>query len=753
MWKNGSLWTFILRRLAKAQGYLDPVSVFSSLQHFSKPSEVWVPTELLRSGAILQARGLVNSQAIQHNLDWVWPFWVKHQFDPQDRAFIPRSFGISHINLTYRNWTALGVPDFTDFPLVDPRGLVTPFWDGWSIDAWIMAENYPSLFPSQSPQVAQAVDCKETFAVSTATKVEHAALQSYARVKIEQGVPTCEIIFSAETLYKAWLIICVRPYNPEGVSFIHDITCLPDTPGWQVNKEKNVYLQSKPSRYIFSTYNLGDISQQIPLYYKNTTHEEGIHCPVGMASGAAVYEIEPLRPKEVCVKIPLTKAKVDITSGWSEHLQGHCQLRIPDKLFQFLYETSLRTLILHSPGDIYPGPFTYKRFWFRDAAFILNAMINVGLLKNVEKIIDRFPSRQTKSGYFMSQDGEWDSNGQVLWVIQRYAACTQKSIKPEWIKSIVRGAQWIQKKRLLPKTNAPHAGLLPAGFSAEHFGPNDYYYWDDFWGVSGLNSAALLMAGHDPALAVQFKSWADDLSQCLEESLELVKIRLNDPAIPASPYRRMDAGAIGILVAAYPLQLYFPRDSRMRATVDFLLKKCFLDGAFYHEISHSGINVYLTLHVAQVLLRDGDPRFFAPIRAVAELATSTGQWPEAIHPQTKGGCMGDGQHIWATAEWVCMVRNMFVREEEEAKTVILCSGIPEEWLEKKETLYFGFTLTMFGKVAVTLSHEEDSIKISWEAQWHGQAPRIEVALPGYPKQTASGGATWVDIPMKEQVKL
>jgi hypothetical protein len=38
-----------------------------------------------------------------------------------------------------------------------------------------------------------------------------------------------------------------------------------------------------------------------------------------------------------------------------------------------------------------------------------------------------------------------------------------------------------------------HNGLLPAGFSAEHLGPNDYYFWDDFWSVSGLFSASKIL--------------------------------------------------------------------------------------------------------------------------------------------------------------------------------------------------------------------------------------------------------------------
>ena len=103
-------------------------------------------------------------------------------------------------------------------------------------------------------------------------------------------------------------------------------------------------------------------------------------------------------------------------------------------------------------------------------------------------------------------------------------------------------------------------------------------------------------------------------------------------------------------------------------------------------MTHSGINPYLTLHLAQVLLRAGDPRYFGLITAVAELASSTGQWPESIHPNTGGGCMGDGQHVWAAAEWVLMIRNCFVREEDEG--LILCSGIPQIWLDKKQPITF-----------------------------------------------------------------
>ena len=161
-------------------------------------------------------------------------------------------------------------------------------------------------------------------------------------------------------------------------------------------------------------------------------------------------------------------------------------------------------------------------------------------------------------------------------------------------------------------------GLLPVGFSAEHLGPNDYYYWDDFWGVAGLRAGAYLAKQFgDDDLSAQFLGQAKDFLDCIEASLKMIAESKKGNAMPASPHRRMDAGAIGSLVAGYPLQLFSAQDPRLLNTAEFLFRECFVQGGFYQEISHSGINVYLTLHVAQIFLRAGDPRFFDLMTAMA----------------------------------------------------------------------------------------------------------------------------------------
>ena len=131
-------------------GFVDPFALMARLQRFAQPSEVAEPIELLRAGVAMHARGLINSRVIQNNLDWIWPYWVCRQVDPADPSFLPRAFSLTQINLTHRNWTAVGLPDCIEMPIVDPRGLVTPLLDGWSVDAWILADDGRKLFPSRT---------------------------------------------------------------------------------------------------------------------------------------------------------------------------------------------------------------------------------------------------------------------------------------------------------------------------------------------------------------------------------------------------------------------------------------------------------------------------------------------------------------------------------------------------------------------------------------------------------------------------
>lgn len=578
-WMKWLPWRFFVRRFATAHGFLDPLTLMAHLQRFAEPSEVSEPIELLRAGAVFHARALINSKVIQHNLDWVWPYWIQRQFDPRDNSFIPRAFSITHCNLSHRNWTAVGLPDCEALPVVDPRGLVTPYYDGWSIDAWVIGDGGEELTPASLTYCEQHQELADNLAVVTESARRGLKLRNHVAVTAQSGVPHCKIKLKASCRDGGWLLVALRPCNPEGVSFVHKVRLNDEGKGWLIEDKQAVSFSQPIDKHLASNYRGGDIY----LHLKDLTGRMQGECDVGMATAAAMFRLERHKPLKLEVSIPLdsetpkdTKAK-----SWEGSLADHCALRVPDRDFQFLYDSAIRTLILHSPKDVYPGPYTYKRFWFRDAAFMIQSLLYAGLIDRAERALDQFPQRQKRDGFFHSQDGEWDSNGEALWIFNLYCQLANRPLKQLWCDPILKGARWIINKRL-PQDGSLCAGLLPAGFSAEHLGPNDCYYWDDFWGVAGLHAAAEICTreGIDDS-AHRFNTAANDFQRTIDESLNGAQERLGRAAMPASPNRRLDAGAIGSVVAGYPLQLYSPDNPRLTDLADFLIDNCFVSGGFF----------------------------------------------------------------------------------------------------------------------------------------------------------------------------
>ncbi len=725
-------WRLIIKKAAKAYGTVDPLSLLARLRRFSQPSEVQEPIELIRAGIIFHARGLINTKAIQHNLDWVWPYWVNRQFNPRDNSFIPRAFSFSHINLTHRNWTGVGIMDDDHYPIIDPRGLVTPFYDGWSVDFWLLLANGKMIVPSRERQCRQTLELDPEPAVVTEFEKHGAGLTSRVGLKRENEK---ELDLSMQVTVNAppgsRLILSVRPYNPEGVQIIEKIRYDPESARIKVDKEPGLTLPTAPEKMIFSDYDRGDVFHRL----EKQPREKSVSCRVGMATAAAVFKTGEEEAKfRFSQPMPTENSPADIK--FSELISTSAKLNTPEEKINFLFRASEYTLLLLSARDFVPGPYTYKRFWFRDACLMLHALIKLGHTQRSMRILSEFPKRQKPTGFYHSQQGEWDSNGQVLWIISRLSRLSDRDIPHELLRSAVRGAKWIKRKRLSLRRNDPVSGLFPAGFSAEHLGPNDYYYWDNFWALSGLREIApVLERAGFPKEGAAAKNQALELEECIHKSLEFAMQRLNREILPASPFRRMDAGAVGSLAADYPLQLRPAGDTAVLNTIDYLQKNCFYDGAFFQEMIHSGQNPYLSLCIAQGLLRNQGHGHEPLVRKVADLASSTGTWPEAVHPRTGGGCMGDGHHGWAAAEWILMLANMFVREEN--GFLILGSGVFPEWFDSGQKFSFGPTPTEHGNISVIFEPAEDS----WYLRIKGQQPiladKCKVRVPGFKPEIVS----------------
>src|SRR5437762_5602037 len=166
----------------------------------------------MRAGMLFHDRGLINTKTIQNNLDWFCPYWVERQFNPADHSFIPRAFSFSHINLTHRNWTAVGLPDVPYYPIVDPRGLVTPLFDGWSLDFWLVGPSKHRLLPSKLDLAEQELNTGDGLFVRTALRQNDESIRTETFLELFEHHPNCVVRVRAESPVSTHLAVVVRPY-------------------------------------------------------------------------------------------------------------------------------------------------------------------------------------------------------------------------------------------------------------------------------------------------------------------------------------------------------------------------------------------------------------------------------------------------------------------------------------------------------------------------------------------------------------
>jgi len=715
---------YIINKIA---GYLGiPNTVMAYWHAFNKVGKqsTGLPKVLMALGARNFFRGLLNRFVIPVNLDWVWPYWVEQQYDPLSPSFVARGFQIGSLNMTHRNWTAIGAMNSAKEAIVDQRGLLVPLIHGWSLDNWVYT-NGQLFAPSQLDTVKQYL-CQDLPIIITEYQAGNIQVLTENFVEkhdhddlIFQRVKLVNIGKKAETFS---FVCSIRPYNTEGLSLITNLEYKDQK--FYVNEHLGIQLSEAPDQVLCNCYDEGDVSLKL-----GATWDDAIltACPVGFCTGMALYSVT-LAPKETKVLsaiIPMEQKLAikginqfsveerftESIANWRDRLDNRgLRIRVPDERLQAAFQANrAHMLVFHDGDSITPGPFSYHFFWYRDAAYMLNALDKIGFIEEARRVLETYPHRQKKLGHFCSQKGEWDSNGQAIWTLVEHARLTNDNEFLNRVYPSIRGAiKWIARN--LSKEKDPlYRGLHRAGISAEHFGSYDVYYWDDFWSLAGLRegirAAGLLGKDND---VTRFQKIYDRLYESVQTSLSCVAERFGQPIIPISPSpaRRMDSAAIGSLSCLYPLQLFDPFDERLDNTLAYLEAHAMPGGGFFHDIMHAGYGTYLTAHVAECYIARRDPRAWDVLNWLLGMATDTFTWPEAMNPQNKGGNMGDGHHGWAAADFLLLVRNMLIKEEDES--LVLLAGAPDEWFKTGKEIRLEQAPTHFGTVTIrfkTLRHK------------------------------------------------
>lgn len=467
-----------------------------------------------------------------------------------------------------------------------------------------------------------------------------------------------------------------------------------------------------------------------------------VNDPTGLASAAMAWNLpRGESTMEVTVSIPyFGKTKAATKNGraralalWRKTLNG-VQWKVPqsaESAFDALRTAAGHILINRDGPAIQPGPRRYTRSWVRDCVIMGAALAKAGLPFALHDFLTWYAQFQREDGFVpcvVDRDGvdwlvEHDSHGQFLWGVREVfrAGCDRKFLT-EMLPHVRMAADYLISLRAERMTaqykTGEHAacyGLLPESASHEgYLAHHVHSYWDDFWGVRGLESAADL--AESMGLVDDANCWKSEAARFqgdLLRSIDKVIAEKKLAYIPGSvEWADFDPTATSNAIAMLDFAGVLPE-----GPLNAMLEN-YLDS--FHR-KHRGEMVWTNytayeIRIIGAFVRLGKRRianelleFFLSDRRPVEW----NQWPEITWRDPRSpGHLGDVPHTWIAAEYLLAVASMVAAEREATDSMVLASGMPWAWISEDDGFSVSNLPTRYGSLDFRIrAVRQNSIRI------------------------------------------
>ena len=544
------------------------------------------------------------------------------------------------------------------------------------------------------------------------------------------------------------LIVAVRPFqvNPPWQAFrnlggrspIHRITCAAS--GMEVG-ERQLTATPNPLGLGAAAFEEGGVLAFLAA--GTIPPQQQVEDESGLASAAMVWDLPADQSAlEVTVSVPyfgkLKKpTKTGLTAAharWRKTL-GQVHWQVPSCATPAFdcFRTAAGHILINRDGPaIQPGPRRYTRSWVRDCVIMGAALAKAGLPAALHEFLTWYAQFQREDGFIpcvVDRDGvdwlvEHDSHGQFIWGVREvFRHDGDRKSLGKMLPHVRQAADYLTALRAERLTAAYQAGehaacfgLLPESASHEGYLAHPVHsYWDDFWGVRGLEAAADLAAALD--LTSDSERWqaeAERFQHDLLRSIDHVIAAKQLAYIPGSvEWADFDPTATSNAIAQLDFADVLPAGPlhAMLAT--------YLDGFRRKHRGEMQWNNYTAYEIriigAFVRLGKRDEanellEFFLSDRRPLEW----NQWPEITWRDPRSpGHLGDVPHTWIAAEYLLAVASMVASEREATASLVLASGMPWAWISGEVAFSVKGLPTRFGTLDFSIhATGGDSIQVA-----------------------------------------
>jgi len=337
--------------------------------------------------------------------------------------------------------------------------------------------------------------------------------------------------------------------------------------------------------------------------------------------------------------------------------------------------------------------------------------------------------RQRTDGRFESQRGQFDANGQALWVLWQYYKMTADRA---WLESVYpkmrRAVDWTMKARRQAPADSPFAGVLPNALADGEFlwGGKHHIVGYDFWNLRGMLCTA------DAARILGKEDEADELmneANLYRGALDAAWKRTGLAHFPPSWEK---AGTHwGNTETLWPTAIFERDDPRIAALSKHVREDFhggFIEGTIQWHGHAPAIHPYMGAYTTMTdLTRGKHEDVVRDFYWYLLHSTAAHAFPEGIYEKKREAWNNTIPHVTGACNYAIMFRHMLVHEESD--TLHLLKAVPDWWLDEGQEIKAERLPTHFGTMSLTVRGTKAGIEIDLEKPARQIPKSIVLHLP------------------------